>query len=92
MLMPKAMEAIVQVIEFGEHKYGPATDRGWLEYDHNEVLDSLARHLVALIGGEQNDPESGMPHSAAILFNAAVFAELTITDSYFEEKDRVECD
>jgi hypothetical protein len=84
MLMPVAMQALVQVIEFGEGKYGPATDKGWLNYKPEEVLDSLARHLVALVNGEQNDPESGLPHTVAIMFNAAVYAEVTLKDDYFK--------
>jgi hypothetical protein len=84
MLMPVAMQALVEIIEFGEGKYGPATDKGWLNYKPDEVLDSLARHLVALTNGELNDPESGKSHAAAVMFNAAVFAELTLEDVYFE--------
>ena len=84
MMMPKAMEALVTVIEAGEEKYGPASDRGWLKYKPDEVLDSLSRHLVALVNGETVDPDDGAPHAAAIIFNAAVYLELTTKDSYFE--------
>ena len=87
MLMPVAMQALVRVIEHGEEKYGPASDKGWHDYEPQEVLDSLSRHMVALINGQQNDPDSGLPHAVAIMFNAAVYAELTIEDDYFEEKE-----
>lgn len=75
--MPKALEGLVAVIEDGEEKYTPAEDRGWMQYDPKEVLDSLLRHLLKVNNGEFLDPESGKPHAWHIHFNAAVFAELT---------------
>lgn len=36
----------------------------------NEVLESLARHLFALMDGEINDPESGLPHIGHLMCNA----------------------
>ena len=41
--------------------------------DTNEVLDSLTRHLFALISGEENDPESGLPHMGHLLCNAMFY-------------------
>ena len=75
--MPNALKGLVGVIEFGEQKYTPAEDRGWLTYKPKEVLDSMLRHTIAMLNGEPLDPESGLPHSAHILFNAAVYLELT---------------
>lgn len=75
MLMPHAMEALVGVIEFGEQKYGPAVDRGWMNYEEGEILDSLARHLTAIINDEPIDPESQLHHAAHMLFNAAAYCE-----------------
>jgi len=82
--MPKALEAIIDVIEFGEEKYTPAEDKGWMQYDPKEVLDSMLRHTLALVNGEILDPESGKPHAAHILFNASVYVELT---SYCSSED-----
>jgi hypothetical protein len=76
MLMPFALEALVDIIEHGEEKYGPGTDKGWLDYDPMETLDSLLRHVNAIINGERVDPDSGEPHYKAVVFNAAVYAEL----------------
>ena len=36
----------------------------------DEILESLTRHLFALIDGEENDPESGLPHIGHIFCNA----------------------
>lgn len=84
MLMPKAMEALVAILEAGEQEYGPAKDKGWMDYDPEEVLDSLARHVIALVNGQTHDPKSGHPHAVSIVFNAAAYIELTVEDSYFD--------
>lgn len=41
--------------------------------DQKEILDSLTRHLFALISGEENDPESGLPHIGHIMCNALFY-------------------
>jgi hypothetical protein len=76
MFMPKAIEAMVDVIEFGESKYTPARERSWMNYKVDETMDSLLRHVTAVINGETDDPESGLPHLSHALFNASVLVEL----------------
>lgn len=80
--MPTAQHALIKVLEFGEQKYSPAYEKGWLNYDKQEVMDSMMRHASAIINDELIDPESGLPHAAHMLFNAAVYAELSISDDY----------
>lgn len=41
--------------------------------DQKEILDSLTRHLFALISGEENDPESGLPHIGHIMCNSLFY-------------------
>ena len=76
MLMPEALRGLVEVLEFGEQKYSPAIEKGWLNYDIKETMDSLLRHAQAICNGELIDPESGLPHASSVLFNAAVILEL----------------
>jgi len=76
-LMPNALSGLAAVLMFGEEKYSPAEDKGWMNYDMNEVLDSLCRHAMAMKNGELKDPESGLLHSSHMVFNAAVLEELT---------------
>lgn len=77
MLMPQALRGLVAVIEYGEKKYTPAHEKGWKKYNPEEVVDSMLRHAQALCNGENTDEESGLPHAYHMLFNAAVYAELT---------------
>jgi hypothetical protein len=75
--MPKALKGICTLLEWGEQKYSPVAERGWLEYDAQDTLDSLMRHVQAIINGEIIDPETELPHAYAVLFNAAMYVELT---------------
>lgn len=74
--MPNAMKELAQVMEYGEKKYNsPAMEKGWLDYDPEETLQSLTRHLTSHMNGEVFDKESGLPHMASVLFNAAAYIE-----------------
>jgi hypothetical protein len=76
MYMPEALKGLVAVIEFGEEKYTPAFEKGWMGYTMEDTMDSLLRHTQDYINGEQLDQESGLPHIWHMLFNAAVLCEL----------------
>jgi len=45
-----------------------------LGFDNNKLLESLARHLFALMKGEINDPESGLPHIGHLLCNGMFYS------------------
>jgi hypothetical protein len=75
-LFPHAIRAIISVIVWGEQKYTPARERGWLKYEPDETLDSLLRHMEALSQNELLDPESKLHHANHMLFNAMVYVEL----------------
>lgn len=63
-----SLEPMVKVLEFGANKYAAHNWKRGLKV--TETLDSLMRHLVALNDGEDNDPESKLPHIGHILCNA----------------------
>jgi hypothetical protein len=53
---------------FGAAKY---SDRNWEKgYAFSLSFAALVRHLAAYAQGEVNDPESGLPHMAAVIFHA----------------------
>ena len=62
MLPPHALVEIAKVRKFGADKY--ATWDWMKSRNHLEYLDAILRHLLAWQAGENNDPESGLPHLA----------------------------
>jgi uncharacterized protein YuzB (UPF0349 family) len=77
----KSLEPMVRVMEYGCQKY----DRdNWKKgLDLNQILESLSRHLFALMSGEIIDPESGQEHVGHIMANAMFW-------QYHNEKQKVE--
>lgn len=68
-LVPQsALEPMVRVLEFGAEKYEPNNWKKGL--DIVEICESLKRHLDAFMEGEDNDPESKLPHIGHIQCNA----------------------
>lgn len=66
---PYALEQLARVLTYGARKYSAGEWRGlenWAERYHG----ALMRHLIAWQGGEQMDPESGLPHLSHVLCNA----------------------
>lgn len=61
-LDPKALLAVAMVAGFGELKYSRLNYLNG--YDWSLSFDALIRHLLAFWSGEDNDPESGLPHLA----------------------------
>lgn len=67
----KSLEPMVRVLEYGCTKY--EKDNWKKGLDNIEVLESLSRHLFALMSGEELDPESQLPHIGHIMCNAMFF-------------------
>ena len=64
----KSMEPLVRVLEYGAKKY--SSDNWKVGLDKKEILESLSRHLFALMDGEELDKESGLSHIGHIQANA----------------------
>ena len=79
LIPPSALKALAEVLTFGAVKYAP---NSWqlVENAEERYLDALIRHLEAYRSGERLDPESGLPHIAHLLCNAAFL-------SYFDSKE-----
>lgn len=67
----KSLEPMVRVLEYGCTKY--ERDNWKKGLDNTEVLESLSRHLFALMSGEELDPESQLPHIGHIMCNALFY-------------------
>ena len=67
----ESMEPMVEVLEFGAKKYAA---HNWKNgFDKTEILESMMRHLTALMDGENIDKESGLPHMGHIQCNTMFY-------------------
>ena len=59
---PQFILGISKVLTFGAKKYGPNNWKEAQREDRERVKDAILRHLLAYLGGEKIDPESGYLH------------------------------
>lgn len=71
----KALEAVGDVGTYGARKYVPHGWRDVKEADRR-YMDAMIRHMLKYLQGEQDDPESGLPHLAHMAWNALCVLEL----------------
>lgn len=60
LLDPLALEGLTAVLQFGAQKYAAHNWRGGLKW--TRLIAAMLRHSFAILRGELNDPESGLPH------------------------------
>jgi|ERR1044072_6669289 hypothetical protein len=72
----KSLEPMVRVLMYGADKY--AVDNWKKGLDKREILDSLQRHVAALIDGQEVDPESGEHHIGHIMCNCMFYSYFNI--------------
>ena len=70
---------VVEVLEFGAHKYAPNSWRT-IPDARQRYMDALIRHVVAIQTGELIDPESGLSHIDHVATNALFLAEFDAED------------
>lgn len=75
----KSLEPMVRVLEFGAKKYAPENWKKGL--DKKKILESMQRHLAALMDGEDVDSESGISHMGHIQCNAMFY-------NYFNKEEQ----
>lgn len=79
----QALKVLVNVLMFGADKYGPDNwKRGLVR---SELLESMQRHLAALIDGEEFDCESELPHVGHIMANAMFYSYHYYHFSFIDE-------
>lgn len=71
---------MIRVLEYGALKYAPFNWQKPMKRD--ELLDSMQRHLAALIDGNELDDESGLTHIGHIMANAMFYSY------HFVEKEK----
>jgi hypothetical protein len=68
----ESLEPMVRMLEYGAKKYDRSNWKKGLPV--TRTIESLLRHTFALLSGEDNDPESGLPHIGSIQCNAMFLA------------------
>jgi nucleoside 2-deoxyribosyltransferase len=72
---------VAELYAYGAQKY---EDRNWERgYDFSLSVAALMRHMAKFVQGENDDPESGCPHLASVVFHALAlmrFVESTQLD------------
>ena len=78
----KSLEPMIEVLEYGAKKYTHTLSSGEVVSGaHNwkkglvkeELLESMMRHLSALIDGQETDPESGLSHIGHLQCNTMFY-------------------
>jgi len=71
---------MIRVLEYGSLKYAPFNWQKPTERD--TLINSMQRHLAALIDGNELDDESGLSHIGHIMANAMFYSY------HFVEKEK----
>lgn len=74
-----ALELVGKVGTFGANKY---TDHGWLEVENGvrRYSSAMLRHYFKESEGEYLDPETNLPHAAAVAWNALARLQLIFNE------------
>lgn len=84
MLSVKALLDIAMVYEMGAQKYARDNWRKGMSW--TSVMDSLLRHALAWLDGENDDHESGLPHMAHLAWNAMTLLEYINTHPELDDR------
>lgn len=78
--MPRALEAVGQVLTFGAQKYAAHSWQS-VEDNHNRYWAAKIRHELQRAKGEEVDSETGLLHLAHEACNALFLLELALMES-----------
>lgn len=72
-----AINEVAKVFTFGASKYGDHNWRSGLTW--TRLSSAVLRHIFAWLGGETNDPESGLNHLSHAICSLLMLLEYSIT-------------
>ena len=70
LLDPDFMVGVAQVLTFGANKYAANNWKKATPSDTERIKGAILRHLMAYMGGQKIDPETGLNHMYHISCNA----------------------
>lgn len=86
---PLAMEGLARVLDFGAQKYSRDQWRGGIHY--SRLIAACLRHVSAILRGEFNDEESGLPHvdhaMCCLMFLSYFMKKRPELDDLYKEKN-----
>ena len=81
-----SFEPMIRVLEFGAKKY--EKDQWKKGFPIRQIYNSLIRHMIAFMNGEDNDPESGLPHIGHIQCNIMFMAYVLENHPHFDDRSK----
>jgi hypothetical protein len=81
----KSLEPLVDVLEYGAKKYERNNWKKGLPV--NENCESLMRHVIAFMDGENTDSESGCSHLGHIMANAMFLSWILENKPEFDNRN-----
>ncbi len=79
-----ALIEIAKVMTFGAKKYDSHNWRGGIAW--SRVLGAALRHLLAFLGGESKDPETGLSHLAHLACCTMFLLEYQVTHPELDDR------
>jgi hypothetical protein len=78
-----SIECLAKVLMYGKTKYSKDNwKKGWYKQD---LTDSLMRHTLAVLKGEEFDPEHGISHIGGVLFNAMAIEYCRLNNKFLDD-------
>ena len=87
MVFSNALMGIGKCIEFGSHKYPKSDNWKLVEDGEKRYLNSMIRHLLKHLSGQEFDKETKLPHLYHVCWNA-----LAITEFYIMKNDNLKAE
>lgn len=80
-VFPRALLGIGQCIEFGTHKYPNPKNWQLVEKGFERYQDSMMRHYLKFLAGQEKDSETNLLHLKHMVWNALAVLELYLMES-----------
>ena len=80
----RALMEVGMVYSYGAAKYAPRNWERGMEW--GRVYAAMQRHLLAYWGGQDTDPESGLPHLAHAAFGMFTLLEFAKTHPELDDR------